>query len=277
MGTGKNKEEPIGSEKRKKLKLFLVLVALLLIPTYLIPNNPLFYSTFSEMASNYGFFIFSFVVFPLLILSTFRFGRRIQEERLPTKIVNYLGFERSVSQVAIGLVMGSLTGLITWHLEPDAMIGHSITGSQVITMLLFAPLFEETIFRGFLINQILDVERSKKLKVLAVAASILLFAWGHGKSPVLKVIGGSLYTLLYVWGWGNNLTAAISAHFGGNAVVLLSGFSTFGFRVVLMVLAVTGSAFIPLIFLIWQAENFAQLAVKGFRKISKLHEKRECS
>ncbi|KXB05255.1 hypothetical protein AKJ50_01415 [candidate division MSBL1 archaeon SCGC-AAA382A13] len=74
--------------------------------------------------------------------------------------------------------------------------------------------------------------------------------------------------MLYVWGWRNNLTAAISAHFGGNAVVLLSGFSTFGFRIVLMVLAVVGLAFLPLILFVWQAENFAQLAVKGFRKIS---------
>lgn len=268
MKTGNNKEEPIGREKRKKLKLFLVLVALLLIPTYLIPNNPLFYSTFSDLTSNYTFFVILFVVFPLLVLSTLRLGKRIHEEGFAIKIVNYLGFERNVSQVAIGLFLGSLTGLITWHVRPDAMIGHSITGSQVITMLLFAPLFEETIFRGFLINQILDVERTKRLKVLAVAVSILLFAWGHGKSPELKVIGGSLHTFLYVWGWRNNLTAAISAHFGGNAVVLLSGFSTFGFRVVLMLLAVIGSAFIPLIFLIWQAENFAQLAVKGFKKIS---------
>ena len=272
MEDGKAEKSLLKEEKEKKLKFTLIVVALLLIPTYLIPDNPLFYTSFSGLTSNYGFFVIFFVFFPLLLLSTYGFEGRIHEEGLARKIVNYLGFETSATQAAIGLVLGSSAGLLAWNLGPDAMTGCSLTGSQVLTMLLIAPLFEETIFRGFLINQVLSIGKTRKLKLLAIAASVLIFAWGHGLSPELKVIGGSLYTLLYVWGWNKNLTAAISAHFGGNAVILLSGFSDFGHEVVLMILSIVGLAFLSLMILIWQIENFAQIAIEGFRKLPKMKE-----
>lgn len=255
------------AKKSQKLIILLVLVALFLIPTYLIPDNPLFYSTLSDMTSNYGFFVILFVVLPLLVLNGLRLDKRIHEKNLGSKLVRYLGFKRSKRQAVIGLVLGSLAGLITWNIIPHGMGGHSITGVTVFSMLLLAPLAEEIIFRGFLINQLLSVGRSKKLKALAIIASVFIFAWGHAKSPELKVIGGSLYTLLYLWGWGRNLTAAISAHFGGNAVVLLSGFSKFGFQVALKVLTVVGLAFLTLMIMVWKAEDFARLTVKGLRKM----------
>jgi len=101
--------------------------------------------------------------------------------------------------------------------------------SRGIMMVFLAPLIEETLFRGYLINRCISSGWRKAWAwALAIAASILIFSWSHTSSPELKVVPGAVFTLVYLWGRGNNMTATIVTHATSNATILLSALLPLG-------------------------------------------------
>lgn len=251
-----------GLKMRKGWFTIFVVIALLLIPVYFLAPEALFFRQFAGEFSIYGS-----AVSLVLLLGFFswmgffrlRVRSKVSRERFLKHLGNtlvVLGFRRSWPQVAVGLILGACLGMVTWRIDsapPSNSLG--LTGWVVgmgIIMVFFAPLIEETLFRGYLINRCLSSGRGKAWAwALAIAASIFIFSWLHASSPELKILPGAVFTLVYLWGRGNNVTAAIMTHATGNAVILLSAFLPLGTIDSAVALSTVVVAIPLLVFILW--------------------------
>jgi membrane protease YdiL (CAAX protease family) len=200
-----------------------VVIALLLIPLYyLIPGMPLF-KPFEAVgnASIYGFIVFVVLIFDFLWWVV----EESKDKRFKEKVLKTLGFRWSRLQIAAGLAIGCSTEVLTPKVESRFS---SMASSIGLEDMLLVPPIEEVLFRGHLINRLLRSDKTLRRRILAIAASILTFAWMHASYPEQKVIGGTVFTAVYLWGWKNNMTAAIAAHLGSNATILLSKYQSLG-------------------------------------------------
>lgn len=245
------------------LFISLLVFLLLFIPTYyLIPNNILFKSTFSGIGTNYGFIVSTiFIVGILLQVAT-----NINSQNLPEKIVKTLGFRKNWKQIIIGLTLGTLVGILTWYIRKDVLSAILISPRTALNTLIFAPVFEELLYRGYLINQGLRINKSLKMEMLIILSSVSMFAWSHANFPELKLISGTAYAGIYLWSWKNNMTAAIMAHFGTNAAVLFLSLKSSGIVGMAVALIFEGIAFVILIWLIWNAYSITNGITKIYRK-----------
>jgi len=214
-------------EKRPSHDWFVVFVviALFLIPLYLIPEVPFFKPSIVSEASNYGF-----VVYVVLLLWFLWWAvEKVRNERSPKNILTTLGFRWSRQQVAVGFIIGCFDGALMWFLEGGNIEKiPPVDLVLVVNMLLGAPLVEEVLFRGYLINRLLHFKKTSQRKILAIVASIFIFSWVHASYPKQKLVGGIAFTSVYLWGWKNNMVAAIAAHLGSNATILLLEYSSRG-------------------------------------------------
>jgi len=219
--------------------IVFVSIALLLIPLYFLAPGTFLFRPFAGEFSIYGTAVSLFLVLGFLgWIGFFRWWIKgeISKERFLENLGNTLaalGFRRSWAQVVIGLVVGAGLGVFTWHVfgaSPSNSLG--LAGwvlSTGIIMVFFAPLIEETLFRGYLINRCISSGRGRAWAwTLAVAASVLLFSYLHARNPEQKMVVGAVFTLVYLWGRGNNMTATIMVHATGNATILLSAFLPLG-------------------------------------------------
>jgi len=226
-------------QKRYDWFTIFAVIALLLIPVHYLAPEAFFFKQFAGEFSVYGITVS--LVLLLGFLGWIGFFRRRMKREVSKKqfskqlrdILAPLGFRRSWLQVAAGLILGVCLGVFTWHVGGTSSSNSpGLTGwvvSMGIIMVFFAPLLEETLFRGYFINRCISSGRGKAWAwALAVAASIFLFSWLHASSPGLKVVPGAVFTLVYLWGRGNNMTAAVMTHATGNAMILLSAFLPLG-------------------------------------------------
>ncbi len=249
----------------RELKLLLSVLGLLIIPTWLVSGNPLFGSGVFRLSSNYGIFV---VVF-LSIGVMWRIVSLIRVEDVHLKVVNVLGFEKSFKQIIIGFSSGVLVGAFTVWLNSEFFSVFSFSSSKLVSMLFVAPLFEETLFRGYLVNEVLEIGDGVRFKILAVFSSVFIFAWVHSESPELKVFGGLLYTTLYLWNWDNNLTAAIMAHLGANSAILFTAFTTLNPELALPTIIFTFTVLVLLALIIWNVEKISKQVFRFYRALLK--------
>ncbi len=247
----------------RELKSILIVLGLLTIPTWFWSGNPLFESWFFRLSSNYGVLI---VVF-LSVGVVWRFISLIRVKYVHEKVVNVLGFGKSYRQIVIGFSSGVFVGLFTWWFNSGFYSAFS--SSRILGMLLVAPLFEETLFRGYLVNEVLEIGEGLKFKVLAVLCSVFIFAWIHAKSPELKIFGGLLYTTLYLWNWNNNLTAAIMAHLGGNSTILFITLTTITPQLAIPTIILIITILTLLTLIIWNMEKISKQVFRVYRALLK--------
>lgn len=251
-------------EKRQSHDWFAVFVIIALLPIplyYLVPGMPLFKPSGVGNASVYGF-----VVYFTLILDFLRWmAKESRNKHFPKNVLTILGFRWGKQHVVAGFAIGCLAGVLMWHIKSGFS---SIVPpfDLVADMLLGAPLVEEVLFRGFLINRILRSDRTFQKKILAIVASILIFSWMHASYPEQKVVGGIIFTAVYLWGWKNNMTAAIAAHLGSNATILFFGYSSLGITVMIKTTCII-VAMVSLVFLIlWFVYPITSVLVRIFAK-----------
>lgn len=237
-----------------------VVIALLLIPLYLIPGMFLF-RPFAGEFSIYGYAISLVLVLGFLRwIGVFRWwikreiSKKLFLENLAGALAT-LGFRRSWAQVAIGLVVGICLGVATWYIggtpSSSAALSSWVLGMGVIMVFIMPPI-EEILFRGYLINRCLSYGRREAWAwALAIAASIFIFSLLHARSPELKVVPGAVFTLVYLWGRGNNMVAAIMTHATGNAAILLSAFLPLGTIEALVALITVAISISLLVFILW--------------------------
>src|SRR5205807_2136541 len=104
---------------------------------------------------------------------------------------------------SLGVAMPTLS--LSLHLPPFLlMLG--------ISAMIFAPLCEEVLFRGFAIPRLMATGLSAfpagELSLLAFAA-IHLIAFGTG-AAIFNLFVGSLFTALYLW--RGNIAASLTMH-----------------------------------------------------------------
>jgi len=183
-------------EKRLSNDWFVVFVVifLFLIPLYLIPEIPLFGPSIVGNASNYGF-----VVYIVLILDfVWWVAKESKAEHFPEKHFDHprVPMEQATSCHWVRCWMSR------WRTNVAYREGFSSIVSPiglVADMLLVAPLNEEVLFRGYLINRLLRSNRTFQKRILAIAAVILIFSWTHANYPEQKVVGGIIFTAVYLW------------------------------------------------------------------------------
>jgi membrane protease YdiL (CAAX protease family) len=87
---------------------------------------------------------------------------------------------------------------------------------------VLAGIGEEAVFRGYLLNRLMDLLGSRSLgRLVSVVASSLLFSIFHGLLGlpffVLTLFLGCLYSVLYLW-TGRNLWLSIITHATANSL-----------------------------------------------------------
>lgn len=176
------------------------------------------------------------------------FNREISFDKFKKSSINVLsnfGLRWDRREVLAGLIVGVATGLAGWTVGTEGLWINtglvSLAVLEAITMVFLAPLYEETLFRGYLINKILDSIKSEtKGKTLAILGSVLIFSWMHVHSPWNKLLPAVVFTTVYLWRWKRNLTAAIITHATANVVIISMAFSHLGLFWILGVLALSG-------------------------------------
>jgi membrane protease YdiL (CAAX protease family) len=235
-----------------------VVIALLLIPLYSIPEIFLF-RRFGEF-SIYGFVVSLFLVLGFLewtgFLSMLKRGinKHFLENLILPKFRAKLGFRRSWAQVAIGSVVGACLGLFTCVLgaSPSNSLGSGWVLGNGVMMVFLAPLIEETLFRGYLINRCISSGGGRAWTwALATVASVFLFSFSHAHNPEWKIVTGAVLTLIYLWRRRNNLTATIMTHAIENATIFLSAFLVLGFVGIVLALVTIIITVTPLVSVIW--------------------------
>jgi len=95
-----------------------------------------------------------------------------------------------------------------------------LSWEQAIFMLVYAPIIEELVFRGWLYTQIRTVMRSALLPIVATA---LLFAFMHGSMPISQLIGG----VVFAWAYERTrqLYVPIMLHVAGNGSLFLIAYA----------------------------------------------------
>ena len=249
-------------EKRPSRDWFVVFVAiaLFLIPLYLIPEMPLFKSSVVSSASNYGFVVFTALIFSFLwwVISESR------NRHFPRKLLTTLGFRWSKWQAAAGFVIGFFAGTLMWHMKSGfSSVVPPI--DLVANTLLGAPLVEEILFRGYLINRSLS-KNTLQRRILAIAASILVFSWMHANYPEQKIVGGVTFTAAYLWGWRKNMVAAIMAHLGSNAATVFWGYSSLGITVTIWTVGIIGAIVSLVVLILWCVYPITNILAKAFVK-----------
>lgn len=238
-----------------------VLIALFLIPLYLIPEMPLFKTSIVSKASNYGFVVHIVLLFWFLWWAI----GKVMGERSPKNILTTLGFQWSKQQVAVGFVIGCFVGTLMWYLK-GGIFSTLPPVSLVADTLLGAPLVEEVLFRGYLINRFIYFKKTSQRKILAIAASILIFSWMHASYPEQKLVGGIAFTAVYLWGWKNNMVAAIAAHLGSNTAILLLGYSSLGIIATIGTLGIIVVMVSLLLLILWLIYPITNIALRIFAK-----------
>jgi len=242
--------------------IVFVTIALLLIPLYLIPETPLFKPSIVNNASNYGFVIYIVLIFSFLLWA----AGESKKGNFPKNVLTTLGFRWSKRQVAVGFIVGCFAGTAMWLIGDWFSSGILPTTHLVVSMLLAAPIVEEILFRGYLINRLLCSKRTLQMKMLAMIASVLIFSWMHASNPEQKVVGGIIFTGVYMWGWKNNMAAAIMTHAGANAMILFLGYSSLGKIVTIGTLAIIVAMISLLVLILWMAYPLTHILVRAFVK-----------
>lgn len=210
-----------------------ILGSLSVLPFYfLTPDLFIFQSVkfpFFGGTTYYGGFVYITLVFGLVLW----FGLRRNKGTSRGELLSRLGFEQNLSKIGAGLLIGCVAGAIMWYSQKQAIESlMSIFSSDSLLFLnmttsaiLGAPIVEEVLFRGYLINKLSRFkEKPLKTGALAVLSSIFLFAFIHLHAPTDKLISGAVFTLVYVWGWRKNLVAAIAAHSAANSTTIFLGY-----------------------------------------------------
>ena len=110
---------------------------------------------------------------------------------------------------------------VSWHQPPalpEALRGLSGARGVVTAVLVvgWAPLAEETFFRGFLFQGLV----ASLGPVRAAAASALLFATGHGSVALLAPTSASGLLLTWLFARTRSLWPCVLAHALQNGIVL---------------------------------------------------------
>jgi membrane protease YdiL (CAAX protease family) len=90
-------------------------------------------------------------------------------------------------------------------------------GPILFSLLIWAPLIEELVFRYVLVGALYDVS-----PVLAIGMSGVLFGLVHTRGPLPKIVMGCLFAWLYAA--SGSLWVPIALHAGWNALVVIAGY-----------------------------------------------------
>lgn len=250
-------------------RIFVVLF-LLLIPFYWVQGFPLFESfpfPFFGGSTYWGLIVYLVLLFGFIWwFATERIKGGSRE-----KLLSNLGFRRDWLGIIVGLVVGGLTGVLLWFVGEGSLqssVASSFSNSLglihlAISTVIVAPLVEEILFRGYLINKLTDFKSGMtKVGVFAVFASIILFAFVHIHNPSHKLIGGTVFTLAYVWGWKNNLAPAIITHSTANSTIFLIAYSQLGITTLLITLSIIIALLLALILIIQNINQIFRISEK---------------
>lgn len=235
----------------------VVTIAIVLIPLYFLKPTKFIFASLGGDFTIYGtglglILILGFLKWASLFqwlrrkISAREFRRNIME------VLSDFGLRWDRREVLAGLIIGASTGLVAWSVGIEELwinarlVAFAAWSAPV--MVFLAPLFEETLFRGYLINKVLDsIGNDVKGKTLAILGSILVFSWMHVHSPWNKVLPAVVFTAVYLWGWKRNLTAAMVTHAMANAVIISLAFLPLGFLWTAGVFALSGTMVVLLV------------------------------
>jgi len=148
----------------------------------------------------------------------------------PTKTSCLREFGIAILVVVVAMiVLAAVNVLINYvspgtSLTPDIFKNMAVSSNHMYVYLLllfsftFAPIAEETFFRGFLYNSF----RARMPWIIAVLIQCLIFGFGHffgGMHAIVAFVLGVLLTVIYEW--GKTLITPIFVHAGINFVASL--------------------------------------------------------
>lgn len=119
----------------------------------------------------------------------------------------------------IALIAGPLGLTLHWTdwFDPDLIWGHGVeVGLTLLDYLVFAPIFEEVVFRGVLFGTLR--RRMAFLPAALISAAVFAMAHGYGLLGLMSVCTSGL-----IWAWGyertRSLLPVVIAHFLNNLLV----------------------------------------------------------
>ena len=117
----------------------------------------------------------------------------------------------------IDLVVNFLWSLLPKPERPKKSLEYKYGwGPLLFSLLIWAPVVEELVFRYVLVGALYDVS-----PVLAIGMSGALFGLVHTRGPLPKIVMGSLFAWRYIA--SGSLWVPIGMHFAWNALVVLAG------------------------------------------------------
>ena len=166
------------------------------------------------------------LLFPIIT----RNPRQLYSFGFPTKTSCLREFGVAVLVVIItSIVLGAINALINYvspgtSLTPDIFKNMAVSSNHMYVYFLllfsftFAPIAEETFFRGFLYNSF----RARMPWIIAILIQCLIFGFGHffgGMHAIVAFFLGVLLTVIYEW--RKTLVTPIFVHAGINFVASL--------------------------------------------------------
>jgi len=144
-------------------------------------------------------------------------------ERPVRDTLDLMGLRWKGRYIAVGFTVGASATVLVWWMCNWGTL-RLLSFLFLIPMVLFAPLVEEALFRGFLANP--QLYSSKTSWVFACVASTVVFAWLHPENPEEKLVFGTVFLSAYVL--TRNLCTSVAAHAGSNATLWLLASYAYG-------------------------------------------------
>jgi len=195
--------------------------------SYLFDANPVY--IFKNL---YGFLAFETISFYLLgVLILYLLNRKKTEYK--TLLDSFVSSKIRIKDLLIGFGVGILITLIAIGasiiifgdkimFDPlNPILQESLYPNSLIDILVIAPVIEEFVYRGVLINIITSAFKRREGAILAIILSSTIFGYTHPAEQTIKVIVGLGLSILYLYPKQRNLALPISAHITSNLVRIL--------------------------------------------------------
>ena len=138
--------------------------------------------------------------------------------RVPSK-GNGIGWQMYLGELGWGAVSFPIAALLLIVFQDSLLkLGvierYSYPIEYAVFIVVIAPLYEELLFRRYLLGTLLAIEMPTWKAVLLASAVFAAFHLGSYPLPVIEFLGGVLFAGLYLW--RKTLIAPLACHIGAN-------------------------------------------------------------